>query len=128
MRRGGAVSLVRVATGEPREEHLSVLYCTELFAKERCAVYLCTVSIDNPHQEYHDPPFANAPETIISSREDYGGSHQGAVSAGFKVGVYLLHVFWYFKASEDRYPNRHNPGQDVCTRELWAMVYRGHEP
>jgi len=43
-----------------------------------------TTSIDNPHQEYHDPPCANAPETIISSREDYGGSHQDAVSAGFK--------------------------------------------
>lgn len=49
-----------------------------------------TVSIDQPHQEYHDPLCADAPETIITTRDSYGGSHQEAVTKGFTSALTSL--------------------------------------
>ncbi|KAK2855583.1 hypothetical protein FQN49_005047 [Arthroderma sp. PD_2] len=43
-----------------------------------------TISIDYPHQGYHDPPCIGAPETIITPREEFCGSYQGATRSGFK--------------------------------------------
>jgi hypothetical protein len=49
-----------------------------------------TASIKQPHQEYHDPPCANAPEAIIALRNDYDGLHHSAHNTGFTTAITSL--------------------------------------
>lgn len=49
-----------------------------------------TVSIKQPHQEYHDPSCASAPEAIIALRNDYGGLHHSALNTGFTTALTSL--------------------------------------
>lgn len=49
-----------------------------------------TLSIEHPHQEYHDPPCANAPEAVITHRDGYNGLHQEASHTGLSSALTSL--------------------------------------
>src|SRR5437762_785957 len=47
-------------------------------------------SVDYPDQDYHDPPYAEAPEGNLTLRGQYKNLHQGASSSGFTSKLIAL--------------------------------------
>jgi hypothetical protein len=40
-------------------------------------------SVDQPHQNYHDPPLARQPNVLVSLRDSYTGEHHTTINSGF---------------------------------------------
>ncbi|KJZ74125.1 hypothetical protein HIM_06574 [Hirsutella minnesotensis 3608] len=49
-----------------------------------------TTSVDQPHQNYHDPAGTKPPEVLISVRDAYTGVRQTATGSGFGSGLTSL--------------------------------------
>ena len=61
-----------------------------------------TTSIDNPHQNYHDPPWTKPTLAVNSPLESYIGVHQRASSSGFASALRSLMSIGFSKRAKKK--------------------------